>query len=153
MQGLEGIVLAHPFFAGLGIEFGQAISGCARNLRFAAGDYLFREGEPANAFYLIRHGRVALEIHAPGQERIVVATFGEGDVLDASWLVPPYRWAFDARAIELARMLGVDAKRLREKCEADHDLGYELMKRFVGAMGERLHAARLQALDVYGKRV
>jgi CRP-like cAMP-binding protein len=152
MRGLERIVLEHPFFAGLGAEFGEAISGCARNLRFAADDYLFREGEPANEFYLIRHGVVALEIHAPGQPPIVVATLREGDVLDASWLVPPYRWRFDARAVELTRALGVDANCLREKCEADHDLGYELMKRFVGAMGERLRTAHLQALDLYGRR-
>jgi CRP-like cAMP-binding protein len=151
MRGLERIVLEHPFFAGLGAEFGEAISGCARNLRFAADEYLFREGEPANEFYLIRHGAVALEIHAPGQPPIVVATLHEGDVLDASWLVPPYRWSFDARAAELTRVLGVDAKCLRAKCEADHDLGYELMKRFVGAIGERLRAAHIQALDVYGK--
>jgi CRP/FNR family transcriptional regulator, cyclic AMP receptor protein len=95
---------------------------------------------------------VALEIHAPGRLPIVVATLHEGDVLDASWLVPPYRWSFDARAVDLARVLGVNAKCLREKCEADHDLGYELMKRFVGAMGERLRAAQMQALDVYGTR-
>jgi CRP/FNR family transcriptional regulator, cyclic AMP receptor protein len=152
MEGLERIVLEHPFFAGLGPEFGAAISGCARNLRFAAGEYLFREDEPANEFYLIRHGTVALELHAPGQPVIVIATLREGDILDAAWLVPPYRWTFDARAIELCRVLGVNAKCLREKCEADHDLGYELMKRFVGAMGERLRAARLQALDVYGQQ-
>jgi CRP/FNR family transcriptional regulator, cyclic AMP receptor protein len=151
MEGLERIVLAHPFFAGLGAEFGNAISGCARNLRFAAGEYLFREGEPANEFYLIRHGAVALEIYAPGRQQIIIATLREGEVLDASWLVPPYRWSFDARAIELCRVLGVDTHCLRQKCEADHDLGYELMKRFVGAMDERLRAARLQALDVYGK--
>jgi CRP/FNR family transcriptional regulator, cyclic AMP receptor protein len=152
MEGLERIVLAHPFFAGLGAEFGHAISGCARNLRFAADEYLFHEGEPANEFFLIRQGVVALEIHTPGQPPIVVATLREGDILDASWLVPPYRWTFDARALELTRVLGVDAQCLRGKCEADHDLGYELMKRFVGAMGERLRAARMQALDLYGRR-
>ena len=150
MEGLERIVLEHPFFAGLGPEFGAAISGCARNLRFAAGEYLFREDEPANEFYLIRQGAVALELHAPGQPVIVIATLREGDILDAAWLVPPYRWTFDARASELVRVLGVNARCLRDKCEADHDLGYELMKRFVGAMGERLRATRLQVLDVYG---
>lgn len=150
MQGLERIVLEHPFFAGLGPEFGAAISGCARNLRFAAGEYLFREDEPANEFYLIRHGAVALELHAPGRQPIVIATLREGDILDGAWLVPPYRWAFDTRASELVRALGVNARCLREKCEADHDLGCELMKRFVGAMGERLRAVRLQVLDVYG---
>jgi CRP-like cAMP-binding protein len=150
MEGLERIVLEHPFFAGLGPEFAAAISGCARNLRFAAGEYLFREGEPANEFYLIRRGTVALELHSPGQQPVVVATLREGDILNAAWLVPPYRWTFDARAPELVRVLGVNARCLREKCEADHDLGYELMKRFVGAMGERLRATLLQVLDVYG---
>jgi CRP/FNR family transcriptional regulator, cyclic AMP receptor protein len=83
MQGLERIVLDQPFFAGLGPEFGAAISGCARNLRFAAGEYLFREGEPANEFYLLRQGSVALELHSPGQQPLVVrpytkATFSTG---------------------------------------------------------------------------
>jgi CRP/FNR family cyclic AMP-dependent transcriptional regulator len=150
MAGLERIVLEHPFFADLGTAFAEAISGCARNLRVAAGDYVVREGEPSHEFYLIRHGSVALELHAPGRRPIIVATLRVGEVLDGSWLVPPYRWTFDARALELTRLLGVNAKCLRDKCEADHDLGYELMKRFVGAIGEKLHAARLQALDVYG---
>ena len=150
MKGLEGIVLEHPFFAGLGPEFGGAISGCARNLRFSSGEYLFREDEPADEFYLLRHGTVALEMHAPGRQPIVVATLRESDILDGAWLVPPYRWTFDGRAAELVRALGVNARCLREKCEADHDLGYELMKRFAGAMGERLRATRLQVLDVYG---
>ena len=152
MQGLERIVLDQPFFVGLGPEFGSAISGCARNLRFAAEDYLFREGESANEFYLIRQGSVALELHSPAQQAVVVATLREDDILDGSWLVPPYRWTFDSRAFDLVRVLGVDARCLREKCEADHDLGYELMKRFAGAMGERLRAMRLQVADVYGSR-
>ena len=152
MQGLERIILDQPFFAGLGPEFGAAISGCARNLRFTAGEYLFREGEPANEFYLLRQGSVALELHSPGQQPLIVATLRESDILDDSWLVPPYRWTFDARASELVRVLGVDARCLRDKCEADHDLGYELMKRFAGVMGERLRAMRLQVADVYGPR-
>jgi hypothetical protein len=97
-----------------------------------------------------RRRAAALEMHTPGRQPIVVSTLREGDILDASWLVPPYRWTFDARASELVRALGVNARCLREKCEADHDLGYELMKRFAGAMGERLRATRLQVLDVYG---
>jgi CRP/FNR family cyclic AMP-dependent transcriptional regulator len=89
MAGLERIVLEHPFFAGLGAAFAQAISGCARNMRVAAGDYLFREGEPADEFYLIRQGAMALEIHAPGRQPIIVATLYAGEVLDGSWLCRP----------------------------------------------------------------
>jgi len=152
METLESIVLAQEFFAGLDPEVGAFIAGCARNHRYDAGEYLFREGSPADEFFLIRHGQVALEIVSPGQAPIVFATLGEGEIVGASWLVPPYRWMFDARCVALTRAIGIDAACLRGKCEADHDLGYELMKRFLPILVQRLHATRLQILDVYGKR-
>jgi CRP/FNR family transcriptional regulator, cyclic AMP receptor protein len=152
MEGLERIVLAHPFFAGMEAELGAVISGCARNHRFDPGEYLGHEGDPANEFFLIRHGRVALEIVQPGQSAIVIATEGEGEIVGASWLVPPYVWRLDARAVELTRAIGIDAKCLRDKCEADDHLGYAMMKRFLPVIMQRLDETRLQILDVYGKR-
>ena len=152
MKGLEDILQEHSFFVGLAPEYSALVAGCARNHRFDAGDYLFHEGEPANEFFLIRHGKVALEIVAPGQALIVFATLGEGEIVGAAWLVPPYRWTFDARAVELVRAIGIDAACLRGKCEADHHLGYEMMKRFLPALVKNLHATQLQILDVYGKR-
>jgi CRP/FNR family transcriptional regulator, cyclic AMP receptor protein len=152
MEGLERILREHPFFAGFSAEMSALVAGCARNHRFDAGQYLLREGESADEFFLIRHGRVSLEMAAPGQAPIVFTTLGEGEIVGASWLVPPYRWNFDARAVELTRALGVDAACLRGKCEADHHLGYEMMKRFVPILVKRLEATRLQILDVYGKR-
>jgi hypothetical protein len=82
----------------------------------------------------------------------VFATEGEGSLVGASWLVPPYRWRFDARATELTRAIGINGQCLRDKCEADHDLGYAMMKRFLPVFVQRLTDARLQLLDVYGKR-
>jgi len=152
MEGLERILREHAFFEGISAEYSQLVSGCARNHLFNAGQYLYREGEPANEFFLIRQGKVALEIVAPGQVPIIIATLGEGEIVGASWLVPPYRWTFDARAVELTRAIGIDAACLRGKCEADHHLGYEMMKRFLPILVKRLHATRLQILDVYGKR-
>lgn len=149
MAGLERILLQHPFFRGLESELGLAVSGCARNVRFDSGVYLLREGEPANEFFLLREGRVALEIHAPGRDPQVLLTLGAGEILGMSWLVPPYRWTFDARAQEPVHALGIDARCLRNKCETDPHLGYELMKRFLAASIQRLHAARLQHLDMY----
>ena len=122
------------------------------SLLLACALRLFREGDPANQFFLIRHGQVALEIGVPGQTPIVFATIGAGEIVGASWLVPPYRWMFDARAVLLTRAIGIDAACLRGKCEADHDLGYDMMKRFLPILVQRLHATRLQILDVYGKR-
>lgn len=152
MEGLERIVLEHPFFTGLERKLGATIAGCAKNHRFEAGQYLFREDEPANEFFLIRHGSVALEVHAPGRPSLVFSTEHEGDIVGASWLLPPYRWGMDARAVELTRAIGIDAECLRDKCDADHDLGYELMKRVLPALVSRLNAARMQMLDLYGPR-
>ncbi len=151
METLERILSEHPFFAGFSPEYGQLVARCARNHVFPAEQYLFHEGEPANEFFLIRHGRVALEICAPGRAPIVFATLGPGEIVGASWLAPPYQWTFDARAVELTRAIGIDAACLRGKCEADHHLGYEMMKRFLPIFVKRLHETRLRILDVYGR--
>lgn len=151
MATIEQILEKHQLFAGAPAELVRLVAGCARNRIFHAGEYLFHEGEAANEFFLIRQGKVALEINAPGHPAVVFETLTVGDFAGASWLIPPYRWVFDARAVELTRATGIDAACLRGKCEADHDLGYEMMKRFLPAIVKRLHATRLQILDVYGK--
>ncbi|KVD88279.1 Crp/Fnr family transcriptional regulator [Burkholderia ubonensis] len=152
MEGLERILAEHPFFAGFDAQHLEIVQGCASNRRCDAGQYVFREGEPADEFFLIRHGRIALEISSPGRKPVVIETIGVGEIVGASWLIPPYRWMFDARALELTRLIGIDAACLREKCECDHDFGYQMMKRFLPILAKRLHATRMQILDVYGKR-
>jgi len=123
--------------------------GCASNVRFDAGQFILREGEEANRFYLLRQGKVALEIYTPERGSITIQTLGAGEILGWSWLVPPYYWRMDARAIELTRAIALDGKCLRGKCESDHDLGYELLKRFSQVMVEHLTSTRLQLLNVY----
>ena len=150
MEGLERIVREHRFFAGLDEGFSQLVVGCAKNVRFEDGQYLFHEAEPANQFYLVRHGSVALELSAPGRGAVTFQTVGEGEVVGISWLIPPYRWTYDAKAQGLVRAISIDATCLRNKCEADHHLGYEMMKRFMPVLIQRLQATRLQILDVYG---
>ncbi len=150
METLEHLLLGHPFLAGLDPALGRMLAGCARNLRLAPGDFLFREGVVADEFYLIREGRVVLELHVPGRAALAIATIGDGDIVGVSWLVAPQRWAFDARAAADTRVFGLDAGCLRDKCEADHHLGYEMMKRILPVMVRRMQAARQQLLDVYG---
>jgi len=151
METIEQLLGKHPFFAGFDPEHGKLIAGCARNCVFKAGEYLLREGDPADSFFIIRLGRIALEIAAPGRAPVIVATLGEGEIVGASWLVPPYRCTFDARAMVLTRAIAIDARCLRGKCEADHHLGYEMMKRFLPVLAKRLRQTQLQILDVYGK--
>lgn len=149
METLQRILADHPFARGLNDRHLELLLGCASNVRFEAGQLLFREGEEANQFYLIREGKVAVELFAAERGLINILTLGEGEVLGWSWLVPPYRWRFDAHAIESTRTIALDGKCLREKSERDHDLGYELLRRIAHIMEERLQATRLQLLNVY----
>jgi CRP/FNR family transcriptional regulator, cyclic AMP receptor protein len=150
MQTLDQLIADAPMFAGLEPEHLALIAGCASNAHFAAGEYLFREGDPADSFFLIREGAVALEVDAPGRGALVIETLHQGDVAGWSWLFEPYRWQFDARAQQAARVVSCDGACLRGKCETDHELGYQLMRRFAASLIDRLQATRLQLLDVYG---
>lgn len=152
METLERILSEHAFFEGLEPEYLKIVTGCASNVRFAAGAYVFREREQANQFYLLRQGKIALEIFAPQSPAIVIDTLEKDDILGWSWLVYPYHWRFDARVVEPARAIALDGKCLREKCEANHSLGYALLKRLAQLMDLRLQATRLQLLDVYAAR-
>jgi CRP/FNR family cyclic AMP-dependent transcriptional regulator len=149
MENLERMLTEHPFFKGLNKRCLQLLVGCASNVRFDAGQVIFREGEEADLFFLIRHGKVAVETFAPNRGAVIIQTLGEGDLLGWSWLIEPYRWRFEARAVELTRAIALDGACLRGKCEEDHELGYELMRRVAHVIEHRLQATRLQLLDVY----
>ena len=149
MENLERIIAEHPFFEGLDSEFTKLMVSCASNVRFKAGIYILKEGDPANTFYLIREGKVAVEVFAPQRQPIIVATLSVGELLGWSWLLPPFQWKFHARAIDSVRAIALDGKCLRTKCEENHDLGYAVLKRFAQIMEHRLEATRLQLLDVY----
>jgi CRP-like cAMP-binding protein len=153
MKNLEPMMAEHPFFRELPPEYLNILIGCAANTVFETGVYIFREGENADNFYLLREGKIALETNAPGRGAVTVQTLSRGEVLGWSWLIPPYKWSFDARALETTRAIALNGKCLRDKCEAEPQLGFELLKRFAGAIVARLQAARMQALDVYGNSV
>ena len=151
MGTLETIISEHPFLKGLAPPHIELIAGCASNVRFNKGDYIFREDEEADRFYLVRHGLVALDVFVPQRGPVTIDTIQEGEILGWSWLFPPYRWHFDVRALELVRVTAFDAACLRGKCEADPVLGYSLMSRFAQIMIERLQWTRLRLLDLYGR--
>ena len=149
-RGLDTLLADVPLLEGLPPDVLAILAGCAANVRFAAGEPIFREGDPADAFYVVRHGSVALEAFVPARRPAVIETIEAGEVLGWSWLFPPYRWHFDARALTPVRALGFDGACLRGKCEADPALGYDLMGRFAQVVIERLQWTRLRLLDVYG---
>lgn len=152
MKDIRTLIQEHPFFAGLDVTSLELVAACASNVHFAAREYLFHEGDPADQFYLLRSGRVRLETAVPGRTPVALETIQAGEVIGWSWLFPPYLWHFDAVATESVRATAFDGKCLRGKCEENHDLGYELALRSAYIMIQRLQATRLQLLDVYGTR-
>ena len=151
MRTLDAVVLDAPVFAGLDERFAVRLAGCAVTAGFEHGASVFREGDAADAFYVIRRGRVALELFVPGRGPLTIETLEPGEVVGWSWLFPPYRWHFDARAVTAVRAVAVDGACLREKCDEDPALGYELMRRFSAVLIERLQATRVRLLDLYGR--
>jgi CRP-like cAMP-binding protein len=151
MRTIGDDLARHPFFQGLDARWVDLIAGCATNVHLSPGTYLFHEGEPADAFYVVRHGRVAIETTTPTAS-VVLDTVHDGDVVGWSWLVPPHRWTFDARATAETSLVAFDGVCLREKCAADPDLGHALLQRVVAVMSARLQSARVRLLDVYGAR-
>ncbi len=150
MQQLEATLAEQPFFKGLAPRYVRLIAECSSNVRFESGQYIFREGEEATHFYVIRHGMVSVEVSVPGREPRIIQTIHADEALGWSWLLPPYTWRFDARALELTRAIAFDSRCVREKCEADHEMGYEVLKHVLQVVSQRLQATRLQLLDVYG---
>jgi CRP-like cAMP-binding protein len=152
MKTLEPIITELPIFREMKHEHLALISGCASNVRFEAGEFIGRQGQPADKFWILRQGRVALEMHAPGRGSLTIATIGEDEVLGWSWLLPPHQWHFDAHAVTATRAIAIDGRCLRGKFTSDYEFGYEVMRRFAPLIAQRLEATSIQLLDVYGTK-
>lgn len=152
METIASLLADHPFCRDLPAPHLELVAGCGRNVHFRPGEFVFRTGDASDQLFLVRHGRVAIEVASPGRPPIAIQTVGEGDILGWSWLIPPYHRAFDAHVIEETRAIAIDGVCLRRKCDADHDLGYEMLRRLALVMEERLEATRMQLLDLYGAR-
>jgi CRP-like cAMP-binding protein len=149
VENLERVLREHEFLKGLSAEQTALMVECAKNLRFAAGDFLLREGDAADTFFLVRAGEVSIELHVPGRGVVQMERLGPGDVLGLSWLFPPYRVQLDARAVGPVIALGFDGTCLRRKMDADAQLGFALLKRVLVETIKRLQRVRLQRVDLY----
>jgi CRP/FNR family transcriptional regulator, cyclic AMP receptor protein len=150
VETLEHELRSHPFVGDLPSAYLTLLAGCGLNVGFPAGAFLFREGTPADRCFLVREGKVALEIAAGGRGPLIIQTVAGGEVAGFSWLLEPHLWQFDGRATEPVSAIALDGDCVRAKCEDEPRLGFELMRRFANLAAGRLQSARLRLLDVYG---
>ncbi len=153
MKDIKNLLRLQPFFDELSDEMIEYIAGCGVNKHFGPGDFLCREGEAADEFYVIRKGRIAVLLHHPIQGDLIIKTLKPGQMGGFSWIIPPYIMQFDLKALEHTSVVALDGKCLRKKCEEDYKLGYYLMKRSAVEMNDRLIHSRIQLLDVYSSRI
>jgi len=146
-QSKADLLAGEAFFRDLDGEALEFLAGCATERALKKDEVLFRHGQPADRFYLIRSGRITIEVPAIEGPSLDVQSLGADAVLGWSWLIPPYTWSFQARAKEETTMLEFDGAAVLERCESDPAFGYELMKRFSALMSERLEAARRKMMD------
>ena len=142
IEPLATRIALHPFLAGMNHTQLTLLTDCATSVHFEKGQIVFREGEMANRFYLIEIGKVVLESSEHLGNPVIIDTIGPGDLLGWSWMFPPYTWQFTAHAVEPTAAIFFYGTILREYCEKDYSLGYELLKRMSVVMVKRLQAAR-----------
>ena len=140
-------IAEHPFFQGMSVEHLDILAEGAREVQFETDEVIFQEGGPANQFYLIKRGSIALETHEPGGPALLVQKLGEGEVLGWSWLFSPFVWHFQARALEPTQAIVLNGAHLMITSERDHDFGYELMKRVAQVVIQRLHATHQHLME------
>jgi len=149
MHKYEAILAGQPFFMGINLRYLRLICKSASDVAFDAGEFLFHQGEKADRFYLVRRGRVALEVFTPERGVITIETISDGGVLGASCFFPPYLWHFEAQAIERTHAMVFDTESLRRRFEDDPRLGFYLIERFAHIMTQRLKAMQMQLVDLY----
>jgi CRP-like cAMP-binding protein len=142
----------HAFLSELSAEMIAKIEPFATSKFVNAGDYVFRQGETANFLYLIQSGSIDIELFSAVGGPVVVQKLSAGQALGWSWMIPPYRWRFDARATEPSELIEINGSSLRSLMRRDHELGFTLFERIVRMLGERIESERLQLISVYGAR-
>lgn len=149
--------IKHPFFKGLPDVFKSQITKLGRVIEMGKGETVFRDGGKAEHFFLILKGKVNLigveqDIRFETEsEKRVFHTLNAGDVVGWSWAITPYRWRFDAVVDQNAQLFVIDGVGLRKAMTKNHDLGYEVYKRLVPIMNQRLIASRLK-LQMFGSK-
>ncbi|NQS99209.1 MAG: cyclic nucleotide-binding domain-containing protein [candidate division Zixibacteria bacterium] len=152
METLDIVLAEHPCLKGFDPKHLKILADCSSSVKFEPDQFIYREGDPANRFFLIRRGRVGLEVSIPNRGFITIEIIGSGELLGWSWLIPPYKCQFTARVHELTQAIALDGQYLRTQCHEDHELGYEFYSFFSDIIVRRLQATLRQLSSVYNER-
>jgi len=146
-QSTTGYLSAHEFFSEFSDDVLKFLCECSSTREIKKGQILFRQGEHADKFYVVRNGRISIQMPAIMGPTLEIQTLGKDQVLGWSWLISPYQWNFQTKAEEDSELLQFDGTAILARCEQEPKFGYELLKKFAGLMSVRLNAARQKMMD------
>ena len=149
-KSIETRITEQPFFKDLDPDYIKLFASCASEVTFKNGHFLLTQGNDADYFYMITDGKVHIEAEAGDRGQITIENLCAGDILGWSWLIPPYKWRFDALAVEPTSAIAFDGKQLRKLCEENKPFGYEMLKRMIHIITHRLLSTRMKLMEFYG---
>ena len=121
-----------------------------------AGSLIFEEGDPPNQFYILREGRVALEMDVrlwPERNirQMTIETLGPGEPFALSALTDSNVLTMSARALERCRLIVLQATDLRRLMDSDRDIGHRISSGLSNMVAERLRDTRLKLTELLGQ--
>jgi len=149
MEPLQYTIARHEFFRDFKPQHLSIFQDCVSDGRYSRDQFLLRQGQGAERFFIVRKGEVRLELLTPEHGSIPIQTIGPGEIVGWSWIIPPYLSTFDARAVEAVQVITFDASELRRQCERDFELGYRVLQKFSLALSTRLDAARAKLVEYH----
>ena len=148
-QELISALKTHPFTRGLAIDYIRLMAGCGKMRDFAAGDYLWRQGDRIVEAFLVLGGEIALEITVPHEGNLLFESIRSGEVVGCTAMSHDERWGFDGRAVTAVRTIAMNSRNLRAALKHDHGFGYQIHTRCTRALGKRLNASRLRLVEAH----
>ena len=149
MEPLEHTIARHEFFRDFKPQHLKIFQDCVSDAHYGRDQFILRQGQGAERFFIIRKGEVRLELQTPESGSIPIQTIGPDEIVGWSWIVPPYKSAFDARAVEHLHVIVFDTNELRRKCEQDFELGYRVLQKFTAALSSRFDTVRAMLIDYH----
>ena len=146
-QSTAEYLSAHEFFSEFSDDVLKFLCECSSMREIKKGQILFLQGEHADKFYIVRSGRISIQMPAIMGPTLEIQAVDEDQVLGWSWLISPYQWNFQTKAEDDSELLQFDGAAILEQCELDPKLGFELVKKFAALMTVGLNAARLKMMD------
>ncbi|MBN1614029.1 MAG: cyclic nucleotide-binding domain-containing protein [Deltaproteobacteria bacterium] len=131
------------FFKGFSDAHLEKLASIATEESHFAGSQIYRKGDPANKFYLVRNGKIVMVMdsymgpHRPPTQ-ITVDMVAHGEVMGWSALVEPYIYTSGALCIDNTNLIILESPKLRNMLEEDFALGFKMIQAISKVIATRL---------------